>query len=108
MQLTFRGWNRVQTLHTHAVTPVRIGADSRLRPHPNRALIWDDATSTYGKVSDLSLGGSFLVHFQFEQADLEGWLAEFAKSQPEEALRLLAKIQAEALIHLAKPPSAKV
>ncbi|MDR6887866.1 MULTISPECIES: hypothetical protein [Variovorax] len=107
MKLTFRGWQRATTLHSHPVTPVRKAAGGGIRTESNKALIWDDATSAYGKVNNLTLGGAFLVHFQFEQADLEGWLAQFAKSNPEEALRLLAKVQAEALIHLAKAPSAK-
>ncbi|QOF76083.1 hypothetical protein [Variovorax sp. 38R] len=105
MKLTFRGWQRATTLHGHPVTPVRKSTGGGLRTESNRALIWNDAGSAYGKVNDLALSGSFLVHFQFEQADLEGWLAEFAKTKPEEALRILAKIQAEAMIQLAKPSS---
>lgn len=107
MKLTFRGWQRVTTLHSHPVTPVRVGPGGGIRTESNRALIWKDATSAYGKVSNLALGGSFLVNFQFEQADLEGWLTEFAKSNPEEALRMMAKAQTEAIIQLAKPPVTK-
>jgi hypothetical protein len=107
MKLTFRGWQRVTTLHGHPVTPVRKGPGGGLRTDSSRALIWDDATTAYGKISDVALSGAFLVTFKFERADLEGWLAELVKTTPEEALRLLAKMQAEATINLAKQqPSA--
>jgi len=106
MKLTFRGWQRVALFHYHDVTPVQIGSDRGLRPASKRALIWKDANTAYGKISDVALSGAFLVTFEFEQADLEGWLAELAKSKPEEALRLVAKVQAEALINLAKPVTA--
>lgn len=104
MKLTFRGWQRETRPHNHPVTPVRKTPSGSFKTDASApGLVWIDATTAYGKVNGLALSGSFLVHFNAEHADMEGWLAAFVKSNPEEALRLLAKMQAEAMIQLSKP-----
>lgn len=108
MKLTFRGWQRETRPHNHPVTPVRTTTGSFKTDSSSPGLIWTDPASAYGKVNGLALSGAFLVHFQPEQSDMEGWLAAFVKSKPEEAVRLLAKMKAEALIQLAKPKDEKL
>lgn len=62
---------------------------------------WHEGLCAYGKVENLSLSGSFLIQFEFEQAELKSWLLRFAESNPAEALRLMSEAQAEAMIALA-------
>jgi hypothetical protein len=50
----------------------------------------------------LALNGSFLVRFDFEQKELRNWLREFVKAKPEAGIRLLAEMQGEAILALAK------
>jgi len=54
------------------------------------------------------LSGNFLVEFQFEVGELKNWLALYVAEFPEDAIRVLAEMQAEAFILLAKlRPDAK-
>ncbi len=103
MQIEFRGWKRETTLHQHPVAPVTTQGDSYvLVPDEPTAMTWNADCSTYGKVDKLALSGSFLVHFKFQERDLEAWLTKYARSEPERAIKLLGKLQAQAFINLAK------
>lgn len=101
MKIKLRGWEREVVQHEHSVKPVRHGSDGyqALKAGP---LLWHDANSAYGKVDKLSLTGAFLVKFEFEDAELENWLIAHAKKNPADALRLVAKAQAEAIIALSE------
>lgn len=100
MKVIFRGWGREVHRHSHIVKPVESTkqgfADNKKGP-----LRWHDGMVAYGKIEGVSLTGSFLVGFEFEQAELRSWLLNFAKSNPAETLRLTSEAQAEAIISLA-------
>lgn len=106
MKLTFRGWQREVKPHTHKVTPVAF-LNNRYRPQGADAPVqWNGALSALGKVSNLGLSGAFLVEFAFEPDELRNWLEHYAKENPAEALRMMASIQAEAVISLASSSKA--
>ena len=67
-------------------------------------MAWSGPFRALGKVNDLSLSGSFLVEFTFDEAELRNWLTEYVKAHPASAVRLLAHAQAEALIALNATP----
>lgn len=103
MKITFRGWNRQVMVHEHSVKPVP-GTYVR---HPvgkaGSPIQWSSALQANGKIDDLHLGGDFHVQFDFGAAELRNWLTKYAAEEPEAAIRLLAEMQAEATIALAKP-----
>jgi hypothetical protein len=103
MQLQFRGWRRETTVHQHTVIPV-VSHGSNLVPvaDGSQAMTWNADYSTYGKVDKLALSGSFLVQLKFEEKDLEAWLSKYVHTEPERAIKLLAKMQAQAVINLTK------
>ncbi|MCU1736240.1 MULTISPECIES: hypothetical protein [unclassified Pseudomonas] len=106
MKLTLRGWGREMTQHHHTLKPVANEAKG-YRPLSSGPVFWHDALSAYGKIEKASLSGSFLVEMKFEQTELENWLTQFSRERPAEALRIIAKAQAEAIIALhgsAEPP----
>jgi hypothetical protein len=105
MKLSFRGWGREVTVHNHSVTPV-ISKPNKYTPGSGTTLTWADARTAYGKVQKLALSGSFLVKFEFEEAELKNWLKEYVNQQPEEAIRLFGELEAEAVIQLAKRQAA--
>ena len=106
MKLILRGWQREVTAHKHVVAPVSF-TNNRYRALPvDQPVTWSGPLSVLGKLSNLGLSGSFLVEFSFEQAELQSWLERFAKENPAEALRMLASVQAEAIISLSKLPAA--
>lgn len=107
MKLTFRGWQREVTTHSHSVTPV-VYAKNKYASTTGTALVWNDALSAYGKVQKLALSGSFLVEFKFEASELKSWLAQYVKANPEEAIRMLGEMEAEAVIELTKRQAATV
>ena len=63
-------------------------------------LEWDGPLTAHGKLSNLGLSGSFLVELAFEEQEIQNWLTEYVKAHPENALRVLARAQAEATIAL--------
>jgi len=72
------------------------------------SLRWNSSLSASGRVKGLGLSGNFLVEFQFEVGELKNWLALYVAEFPEDAIRVLAEMQAEAFILLAKlRPDAK-
>ena len=101
MRMTFRGWQREVVPHEHAIIPVALHDDTFTalgKPH----LQWEDTHTAYGKMEEARLSGSFLVKFEFEEAELVSWLRKYAEAQPARALGLVADIQAKALIALAE------
>ena len=101
MKLSFNGWGREVTVHNHVVTPV-LDKNNRYVTGTGTALTWTTARTAYGKVQKLALSGSFLVTFQFEDAELKNWLKQYVAENPEEAIRLFGEMEAEAVIALAK------
>lgn len=99
MKLTLRGWGRETTQHHHLVKPVANEA-KKYQPKTQGPIFWHDALTAYGKIEKAALSGSFLVEIKFEEVELENWLTQFSKLKPAEALRMIAKAQAEAIIAL--------
>lgn len=99
MKITLRGWGREVTQHHHSLKPVSSDAKG-YKALPAGPVFWHDALSAHAKIEKASLSGSFLVEMKFEQAELENWLTQFSKQMPAEALRIIAKAQAEAIIAL--------
>jgi hypothetical protein len=101
MKIKFRGWSRAVYPHNHEVIPLTGGPNRR---HPegkaDDALHWDSALSARGRINGLALTGDFLVEFQFNTRELRNWLSVYVTEHPEEAVRLLSEMKAEALIHL--------
>ncbi len=63
-------------------------------------MIWHSATSTRGKVEGLALSGDFSLRVEFEPEELRNWLSIFVRERPEESVRLLAEMHAEAIVAL--------
>ncbi len=103
MKMNFRGWKREVTQHTHTVTSVKY-ISSKYTPDPGQPLSWSGPFQALGKLNNISLSGSFLVEFTFEEQELRSWLAEYVKAHPASAVRMLAQAQAEALIALNATP----
>ncbi|QKK98379.1 hypothetical protein GEV38_21495 [Pseudomonas sp. 13159349] len=99
MKLTLRGWGRETTQHHHLVKPVA-NETKGYHPKAQGPIFWHDAVTAYGKIEKAALSGSFLVEMKFEDIELENWLTQFAKLKPEEALRMISRAQAEAIIAL--------
>jgi hypothetical protein len=103
MKLELRGWRRETTTHQHEVTPVTLkGKQYVPASDATGPMSWNADYSTFGKVDGLSLSGSFLMKLDFEEKDLEAWLRKFVQADPERAIKLLSKMQAQAFINLAK------
>ena len=100
MDLRFRGWHREVHVHDHGVSPVT-DRDGGYYVSSSETLLWHNSTLAYGKVDNLSLSGCFLIEFHMEPEELSDWLRTYAREHPEEALRLMAAAQAEAVIALA-------
>lgn len=100
MRIQFRGWQREVNEHIHEVIPVALRRD-RYSPQNKGTLEWHNDKVVYGKIENVALSGSFLVEFRMDPRELESWLTKYAKANPEEALRIIAKAQAEAVISLA-------
>lgn len=106
MRITFRGWKREVKPHTHKVTSVTF-ENNRYRPLAAEAPVqWNGPLAALGKVANLGLTGAFLLEFDFEPKELRGWLEQYAKHNPAEAIRMMAPIQASALISLAEGSAA--
>jgi hypothetical protein len=99
MKVTFRGWEREVHAHNHVLKPVKHTSQGFVESKKG-SLSWHDGLSAYGKIERVSLTGSFLAEFEFDQAELRSWLLKFAESNPAEALRLMSEAQAEAIIAL--------
>jgi hypothetical protein len=112
MRLLFRGWRREVMEHRHSVIPVSKGSNAQgLVYQPSRddgPLTWTSSLQALGKVDDLSLNGSFLVEFNFEEEELRNWLRQFVRENPEAAVRLLAEMQGEAILALARKTEERI
>lgn len=102
MKMYFRGWAREVMGHRHDVVPVTHDETGYTPGKTESPLSWTTWQQAFGKVDDLALNGSFLVEFNFEQEELRNWLQQFVISKPDAAIRLLAEMQAEAILALAK------
>ena len=102
MKLLFRGWKREVTPHNHTVFPVEHAKNTYTAKTAESGVKWNGPFTALGQVKNLGLSGTFLVQFTFEPDELESWLQHYVKAEPEAAVRLLHKMQAEALINLAK------
>jgi hypothetical protein len=103
MNVHFRGWKREVKPHIHPVTPVKklLSGSYRTEGDESQPLNWRTPLQALGKVEDLALTGAFLVEFNFTEEELKNWLKKYVEAEPEAALRLLMKMQAEATIALA-------
>lgn len=106
MKLTFRGWKREVTPHSHKVAPVEHKVGRYYAQQIDQPITWNGPLSALGKINSLGLSGNFLVEFSFEREELKSWLEQYAQSNPEDTLRLLAPIAAEATIRVAKQAQA--
>jgi hypothetical protein len=101
MKLKFRGWSREVYPHSHDALPIKGGPGRR---HPvgkaGEPLQWDNARTARARVNGLGLNGDFLVELEFEPEELKSWLSSYVKEHPEDAIRMLAPLQAEAVIAL--------
>jgi hypothetical protein len=97
MKMRLIGYNHREKTHDLTVIPDI--------PDRKGLLMWDGPLHAKGKLKDLALNGSYTVEFIFEQEELRYWLQEFVEAKPEEAIRLLAEMQAEAILALNKPRS---
>jgi hypothetical protein len=102
MKIIFRGWNREIYRHEHPVTPVTQRGGSYSPGNSGEPIDWSSAKRAFGRVNGLSLGGDFLVEFEFESSELRNWLRHYVTDEPETAVRLLAEMQSEAAICLAQ------
>ena len=102
MKVTFRGWRREVYPHEVKVTPVVLERDRYRAIEGRRSLAWHDGMTTFGKVSDLELSGAFLARFEFTPSELKSWLTNYLISNPEDALRLIAGAQGDAIRKLTK------
>jgi hypothetical protein len=102
MKMRFEGWQRQVIAHNHDVIPVTLSNSKFIPGEADDPLTWHAALGAFGKVNDLALSGSFLVTFTFSQEELRNWLQQFVQHKPEAAVRLLAEMQGEAIIALAK------
>ena len=108
MKLIFRGWRREVVQHHHSVLPVTCESGSYSQGETDDPITWHSALSAFGKVNELALTGSFLIELEFEQAELRNWLREFVRAKPEAAIKLLATMQGEAILALAKKTEERV
>jgi nitrogen regulatory protein PII-like uncharacterized protein len=104
VKMMFEAWGRMVMRHYHKVRPVKWVNNKYTPSEPDEPLVWVDSLKALGKVNDLGLTGDFLVEFKFELEELKNWLKEYVKAEPEAAIRLLAEMQAEAMIALARKP----
>ena len=101
MKLNFRGWSREVYPHSRDALPIQ-GGPGRRYPigKAGEPLQWDNARTARARVNGLGLNGDFLVELEFEPEELKNWLSAYLKQHPEEAIRMLAPLQAEAVIAL--------
>lgn len=102
MKITFRGWRREVYPHEVKVTPVVIDRGRYRAIENRRSLAWQGGMTALGKVSDLALNGAFLAELNFTPSDLKSWLTNYLISNPEDALRLIAGAEGDAIRHMTK------
>lgn len=102
MKFEIRGWKRETTLHLHPATPLIEKGSGYYLDEVGNALTWNANHSAFVKIENVALNGAFMVQMKFEQKDLESWLAQFVKSEPEKAIKLLSRLQGQATVNLCK------
>jgi hypothetical protein len=96
MKMRLIGYNHRDKIHDHPVYPDM--------PDRKGLLMWDGPLQAKGRLKDLALNGSYTVEFIFAEEELRYWLLEFVEAKPEEAIKLLAEMQAEAILALSRKP----
>lgn len=93
--------------HKHNITPVDDSTGSYRALSVDQPFVWNGPLTALGKINNVALTGSFLLQFEFEEIELSNWLETYARANPEAALRLIGKIQPEAIIALSQqsPPN---
>ncbi len=71
-----------------------------LHEHKFNNLRWKSGLEASGNIKGLGLSGDFRVNFDFEEQDVIGWAEALVKSNPELALKIANKMQADAIISL--------
>lgn len=102
MKITFRGWKREVHKHIHEVIPVKSINNTYTPSKPNTPIEWESATKAICQIKKLSLSGDFLVEIEFMPDELKNWLKQYVAHEPETAARILAEMQVEAMINIAK------
>jgi hypothetical protein len=101
MKLTFRGWQREVTPHSHSVIPVEFIKERYSSKGAGQPLTWNGPLSAFGKVTGLGLSGSFLVEFEFEAPELRNWLEQYVRGNPEAASACFPKCRQKPSSNLA-------
>ena len=86
--------------HDREVIPVTRNGGSYSPGVKGSPLQWDGESVTYGKLNRLGLSGDFLIKLEFDEEELKSWLKQYVNKKPDEAIRLLAAMQAEAILKL--------
>lgn len=102
MNLVFTGWHGGHLRHEHQLTPCKDIGGAVINGESGDPLDWSTPMTAVAKIDGVSLSGSFCVQLSFQKEELRNWLLKYTRSEPEAALRLLAKMQAEAVIALAR------
>lgn len=101
LKITFRGWKREVKEHAREVRRVIKDAKGDFTAgKKDDSLEWDDGFTAFGRLDDLALTGSFLVELNFSAEELKDWIRKYIADKPKEALKLLARMQAEAIIEV--------
>ena len=106
MKVKFRGWGREVYPHNHNAAPVYVRNGKYRSGKAGEAIKWVSGMRALAKLSSLGLTGSFLVDIQFEPSELRNWITQYVHEEPELAARLLAEMQGEAMIALARKAKA--
>ncbi|MAY03838.1 MAG: hypothetical protein CMQ38_12790 [Gammaproteobacteria bacterium] len=101
MIFEFRGLSRHVFTHDYELKPGRYGSRKADAP-----LEWETSTTAHGRIYNMGLSGNFRVEIGFQIQELKNWLSKYVEEEPEEALKLISKMQANAIIQLFKKPSA--
>ena len=98
MKVTFEGWDRVEYLHEHPVTPV--AGHKRICGKKGDPIQLVSATRAHGRIGKLGLSGDFRVTFDFDPEELRNWLRKYIQFEPEAGARLISEMQGEVFIRL--------
>ena len=101
MKLKFRGWRREVKTHEHAITALKISGRTYTKLGSSEPLRWNGPHKALGAIEGVGLTGDFLLEFEFNAQELENWIRSYIESEPTEALRLVSKLNAEAVIAVA-------
>lgn len=105
MKIQFRGWRREVIQHDREVIPVTDAPGGGYMQSDEGEQLewekqWDGKFVTRGRLEQLGLSGDFIIKLEFSDEDLKGWLKHYVNKNPKDAIRLLAEMQAEAILNL--------